>query len=114
MSSAADLKERIDWLERELPPNPPRFKIYDALPFAILRYDSEQEWQLRREARHLATRMENRGIHVETISLAEWIACTRSPTIRDCSKWTRSHTSATPSTSWLNGGWMRSPPGVRR
>jgi len=76
VSSVAELKERIEWLERELPPNPPRFKIYDALPFAILRYDPDQEWQLRREVRHLATRLKNAGIHVEAISLAElmWAA----------------------------------------
>jgi len=71
MSSANDLKERIAWLERELPPNPPRYKIYDALPFAILRYDPEQEWELRREVRRLATRMRNSGVDVVTISLAE-------------------------------------------
>jgi hypothetical protein len=73
------LKERIEWLERELPPNPPRFKVHDDLPFAILRYDPEEEWQVRREIRHLTTRLTNRGIGVETISLAEllWAAIER-------------------------------------
>ncbi len=74
------LKERIDWLERELPPNPPRFKIHDDLPFAILRYDPNEEWAARREARHLATRLQNAGFNVVTISLADlmWEAIKKS------------------------------------
>lgn len=76
----SSLKERIEWLERELPPNPPRFKIHDDLPFAVLRYDPQDEWELRREARHLATRLSNRGISVTFVSLAEllWEAIERS------------------------------------
>ena len=75
----SSLKERIEWLERDLPPNPPRFKIHDDLPFAILRYDPEEEWDLRREARHLATRLSNRGIDVTFVSLADllWDAIDR-------------------------------------
>jgi hypothetical protein len=46
----SSLKERIEWLERELPPNPPRFRIHEDLPFAILRYDPKEEWELRRES----------------------------------------------------------------
>lgn len=71
MSSLADLKARVEWLERELPPNPPRFKIHDSLPFAVLRYDPEDEWALRREIRHLVTRLQNNGLTVKTLSLAE-------------------------------------------
>ncbi len=67
----SSLKERIEWLERELPPNPPRFKIYDDLPFAILRYDPEEEWELRREVKLLATRLEKHGIRVKVQSLAD-------------------------------------------
>lgn len=66
----SSLKERIEWLERDLPPNPPRFKIHEDLPFAILRYDPEEEWDFRREARHLATRLSNRGVDVTFVSLA--------------------------------------------
>ncbi len=73
MSSVSELKERIAWLERELPPNPPRFKVYDAMPFAILRYDPGQEWRQRRELRYLATRMSNQGVNVVEISLAEML-----------------------------------------
>jgi hypothetical protein len=65
------LKERIEWLERELPPNPPRFKIHEDLPFAILRYDPKEEWELRREVRLLATRLEGKGRKVTMLSLAE-------------------------------------------
>src|SRR2546428_5904241 len=65
------LKERIEWLERELPPNPPRFRVHEDLPFAILVYDPDQEWQLRKEARHLATRIEKGGRQVVFVSLAE-------------------------------------------
>ena len=74
------LKERIEWLERELPPNPPRFRIHDELPFAILRYDPQEEWALRREAKYLATRLSNAGLQVVTISLAElmWEAIEKS------------------------------------
>lgn len=67
----SSLRSRVDWLERELPPNPPRFRIHEDLPFAILRYDPAEEWDLRRELRHLTTRLENSGIHVATISLAD-------------------------------------------
>lgn len=65
------LKERIEWLERELPPNPPRFRVHEDLPFAVLVYDPDQEWQLRKEARHLATRIDKAGRKVVFVSLAE-------------------------------------------
>jgi hypothetical protein len=67
----SSLKERIEWLERELPPNAPRFKIHEDLPFAILRYDPQEEWELRREVRFLATRLENKGKKVAIVSLAD-------------------------------------------
>lgn len=72
----SSLKERVEWLERELPPNPPRYKIHEDLPFAILRYDPREEWDLRRELRFLATRIENKGLRVTVVSLAElmWTA----------------------------------------
>jgi hypothetical protein len=43
--------------------------VYRDLPFAILRYDPREEWELRREAHHLATRLGNHGWKVSTISL---------------------------------------------
>lgn len=67
----SSLKERIEWLERELPPNPPRFKIHDDLPFAILRYDPKEEWDLRREVRLLATRLDAKGRKANLLPLAD-------------------------------------------
>src|SRR6059036_1279930 len=68
---ALSLKDRIEWLERELPPNAPRFKIHDDLPFAILRYDPDEEWPLRREVKLLGARLAGKGRTVVTVSLAE-------------------------------------------
>lgn len=67
------LKDRISRLEREMPPNVPRFKVHDDLPFAILRYDPSDEWELRRELRHFKTRLENAGREVKEVSLAEML-----------------------------------------
>jgi hypothetical protein len=67
----SSLKERIEWLERELPPHPPRFRIHEDLPFAILRYGPKEEWDLRREVALLATRLGSRGRSVTMVSLAE-------------------------------------------
>jgi len=65
------LEERIELLENDLKSSPPRISVYNDLPFAILRYDPEKEWQLRREVRRLATRLNNAGKEVRIISLAE-------------------------------------------
>src|SRR5437870_11993665 len=63
------LEEGIKLLEQDLLAKPPRVSVYRDLPFAILRYDPRDEWELRREARHLATRLGNQGWEVVTISL---------------------------------------------
>lgn len=65
------LKERISLLEADLKASPMRISVYRDLPFAILRYEPEEEWQLRREVNLLATRMEQGGKEVRVISLAE-------------------------------------------
>ena len=52
----SSLKERIELLESDLKAVPPRISVYHDLPFAILRYDPSDEWELRREIRLLATR----------------------------------------------------------
>ncbi len=65
------LKDRIKLLEADLKANPMRISAYRDLPFAILRYDPHEEWELRREARLLATRLAEVGKEVQTISLAE-------------------------------------------
>ncbi len=76
----SSLKERISQLEGDLGATPMRISAYHDLPFAILRYDPEEEWELRREARHLATRLGNAGKEVRAISLADllWEAIARS------------------------------------
>lgn len=57
----SSLNSRIELLENDLKASPPRISVYHDLPFAIFRYDPEEEWTLRREARLLATRLEEAG-----------------------------------------------------
>lgn len=57
----SSLNSRIELLENDLKANPPRISVYHDLPFAIFRYDPEEEWALRREARLLATRLGEGG-----------------------------------------------------
>lgn len=65
------LKERIELLESDLRADPMRISVYRDLPFAILRYDPNEEWAVRREARLLATRLLEIGKEVQAISLAD-------------------------------------------
>ena len=65
------LKERLDLLERDAAGSPPGFVIHRDLPFAILRYDPDDEWEARRHAGLLATRIKAAGRNVSRISLAE-------------------------------------------
>lgn len=65
------LNERISLLEKDLTSIPMRISAYHDLPFAILRYDPDEEWLLRREARLLATRLEGQGKNVHLLSLAD-------------------------------------------
>ena len=58
-------------LQDDLLASPMRISAYHDLPFALLRYDAAEEWELRREVRHLATRLHNAGKLVHVISLAE-------------------------------------------
>lgn len=67
----SSLKDRIDLLEQDLKAVPQRISVYHDLPFAILRYDPHEEWQLRREARLLATRLEDAGKDVQTIPMSD-------------------------------------------
>ncbi len=75
-SLSADIRR----LEVDLTASPARISAYHDLPFAILRYDAEEEWDLRREARRLAVRLENAGKRVHTISLADLLR----EAIEDC------------------------------
>jgi len=65
------LRERIDLLESDLSASPPRISVYRDLPFAILRYEPEREWDLRRELRLLEARLAAVDKHVRYVSMAE-------------------------------------------
>src|SRR3954449_11321081 len=72
----SSLKERIDLLEDDMTAVPPRISVYHDLPFAIFRYDPAEEWELRREIKLLATRLEGVGKAVYIIPMSEllWAA----------------------------------------
>lgn len=57
----SSFNSRIELLENDLMASPSRISVYHDLPFAIFRYDPEEEWVLRREARLLATRLGETG-----------------------------------------------------
>jgi len=65
------LRERIDLLESDLRAIPPRISVYRDLPFAILRYEPDKEWDLRRELRLLEARLEGADKHVRFVSMAD-------------------------------------------
>ena len=67
----SSLRERIELLESDLQAVPSRISVYHDLPFAILRYDPQDEWELRREVRLLATRLETEGKEVHIIRMSE-------------------------------------------
>jgi hypothetical protein len=69
----SSLAQRIELLEDDLMADPPRISAYHDLPFAIFRYDPEEEWALRREARLLATRLEEAGRRVSTIPMSRFL-----------------------------------------
>ncbi len=71
---------RIELMENDLMANPPKISAYRDLPFAIVRYDPQDEWVLRDQLRLLETRMKAIGREVVTISLADllWEAIERS------------------------------------
>ena len=76
MSSLAD---RIKPLEADLTAVPSRISVYHDLPFAVFRYDPASEWELRRQARLLATRLGEAGRRVTFVSMADlmWEAVAR-------------------------------------
>jgi hypothetical protein len=69
------LDERISLLATDLLASPPRISVYADLPFAVLRYDpnqeGEREWKLRRQLQLLRSRLQSHGKQVVMISLAE-------------------------------------------
>jgi hypothetical protein len=69
----SSLAQRIELLEEDLKADPPRVSAYHDLPFAIFRYAPGEEWTLRREARLLATRLEESGSKVSVISMSAFL-----------------------------------------
>jgi hypothetical protein len=67
----SSLKDNIAPLESDLKAVPPRINVYHDLPFAIMRYDPTDEWELRREIKLLATRLEACGKTVHIIPMSE-------------------------------------------
>lgn len=49
----------------------PRLSAYHDMPYAIFRYNAEEEIDLRAEVKRLKTRLENKGKTITVISLAE-------------------------------------------
>ena len=75
----SSLKDSIALLESDLRAVPPRINVYHDLPFAILRYDPADEWELRREVKLLGTRLESVGKEVHSVPMSEllWFALER-------------------------------------
>src|SRR5436305_12637130 len=69
----SSLTERIELLESDLKAVPPRISVYHDLPFAILRYNPAEEWDLRREVKLLATRLEATGKVVHPIPMSDFL-----------------------------------------
>jgi Domain of unknown function (DUF1788) len=67
----SSLKDSIALLESDLKAVPRRINVYHDLPFAIMRYDPTDEWELRREIKLLATRLEALGKDVHIIPMSE-------------------------------------------
>lgn len=55
----------------ELPDPRPRISAYHDMPYALFRYDPEDEFPLRQQVTLLQTRLEQKGKRVRRISLAE-------------------------------------------
>jgi hypothetical protein len=69
----SSLRDRIELLENDLKAVPPLISVYHDLPFAILRYDPEDEWDLRREVKLLATRLEATGKTVHAVPMSDFL-----------------------------------------
>lgn len=74
------LKESIEMLENDLLALPPRISVYHDLPFAVLRYDPGDEWDLRKHLRLLAIKIRAQGLELVEISLSSlfWEAIEKS------------------------------------
>lgn len=64
------LAQRFDLLRADLMASPPRISVFANLPFAMLVYEPENEWNMRAHARTLETQLRETGQEVEWVSLA--------------------------------------------
>lgn len=64
------LRARADLLAEDLLAVPMRISQYHDLPFAILRYDPTEEWELRRQLTLLENRLQAAGMRTARLSLA--------------------------------------------
>ena len=74
MTDTTDMIERLTKvLEPILADADPRRQLsaYHDMPYALFRYEADQEFELRRQVTQLETRLVNRGKRVHRISLAE-------------------------------------------
>jgi hypothetical protein len=67
----SSLKDNVAHIESDLKAVPIKISNYHDLPFAIMRYDPAAEWELRREIKLLATRLESAGKEVHIIPMSE-------------------------------------------
>jgi hypothetical protein len=70
----SDLEHRVrEVLEPvlELPDPRPRISAYHDMPYALFRYDPEEEFELRKHVTMLETRLSQKGKRIKRISLAE-------------------------------------------
>lgn len=65
------LEKRINILETDLMSAPIRISAYHDLPFTIFQYNPKQEYEIRRQVKLMATRIDNAGRKAVIVSLAE-------------------------------------------
>ncbi len=77
--------ERLKQLEDDLLANPIRISAYHDLPFAIFCYPPDTEFSFRNKIQLFRTRLENTGINVTIVSLAEilWQAIEKNDSIEN-------------------------------
>ena len=70
----SSLAEELQVLERDLAARPPRIAAHSDMPFAVFCYNPADEYNLRRELRLLAIRLEQEnGRHVTFVSLSRLV-----------------------------------------
>lgn len=67
------LNKRIQELEKDITSEPLKISAYHDMPFTIFRYDPQDKKELRKQVKHLATRIENHGRKVTFVSLAKFL-----------------------------------------